>query len=211
MKRRTAGLVAAACLLAVTARGAQRGPGSPMRILLLVDSSTTMAQMLTPFRAGLLDFLDDLPGDPEIALISTGGQLRIRVPPTADRAKLREAAAAFSSDGGGNSLIDSLIEADRRFLRSAPERRSIVVILTTDSGANPVDARVDAYNRFADAFLKRGGRAHALVVRSVNSGLVTQVAENIAQNTGGYYEMVSIATAVPKLMKSMAVYVAADQ
>lgn len=194
-----------------TGLSTQRGPGSPMRIVLLVDSSTTTAPMLTPLRAGIRDFLEALPGEPEIAIISTGGQLRIRVPPTTDRVKLLAAASSFSSDGGGNSLIDTLIEADRRFLKTAPDRRSVFVILTTDSGANPGDVRIDAYNRFADDFQERRGRAHALVIRGVNSGIITQVAENLVNNTGGYCEMVNLATAVPKMMRTIAEYVAADQ
>jgi hypothetical protein len=189
---------------------AQRGPGSPMRIVLLVDSSTTVAPMLTPLRAGLRDFLEALPGEPEIAIISTGGQLRIRVAPTTDRVKLLAAASSFSSDGGGNSLVDTLIEADRRFLKSAPERRSVFVLVTTDSGANPGDVRIDAYNRFVDDFQMRQGRAHALVIRGVNSGIITQVAENLANNTGGYCEMINVATAVPKMLRTIAEYVAAE-
>jgi hypothetical protein len=182
-----------------------------MRIVLIVDSSNAAASMLTPLRAGLKDFFDALPGEPEIAMISTGGQLRVRVPPTTDRVRLLAAASSFASDGGGNSLVDTLIEADRRFLRSAPERRSVIVILTADGGVSANDIRIDAYNRFADDFLQRGGRAHAVVVRGVNSGIVTQVAENLTQNTGGFFETVNISTAVPKMMRTLAEYVAADQ
>src|SRR5204863_4620698 len=55
---------------------AQWRPGGHQRIILLVDSSSSVAPMLTSFRAGLKEFLDALPGDPEIAIISTGGQFR---------------------------------------------------------------------------------------------------------------------------------------
>jgi hypothetical protein len=189
---------------------AQRGPGGPTRIVLIVDSSSAVSSMLTHFRAGLNSFLDALPGEPEMAIISTGGQLRIRVAPTTDRTKLRAAANGFSSDGGGNSFLDTLLEADRRFLKSAADRRSIVVILTTDAGSAMGEVRVDAYNRFADEFQARGGRAHAIVVRGANSGMTTQIAENLARNTGGYYDVVGIANALPKLMKILAEYVAAD-
>ena len=64
---------------------AQWRPGGQMRIVLLVDSSSAVAPMLTPFRAGLNGFLDDLQGEPEVTIISTGGQLRVRIPPTTDR------------------------------------------------------------------------------------------------------------------------------
>jgi hypothetical protein len=190
--------------------GAQRRPGGIMRIVLLVDSSSAVSAMLTQFRAALKDFLDTLPGEPEIVFITTGGQLRIRVPPTSDREKLHEAARSFSPDGGGNSFLETMLEADRRFLKSAADRRPVFVILTTDNGANFGDVRVDRYNRFADDFVSRGGRAHAIVVRSVNSGITTQIAENLVNGTGGFYDVVQIATAVPKLMKTLAEYVGAD-
>jgi hypothetical protein len=93
--------------------------GGPMRIVLLVDSSAAIAPQLLHIRAGLKAFLEALPGDHEIALISTGGQLRIRAQPTAEREKVRAAAASFASDGGANAFLDSLIESDRRFLKSS--------------------------------------------------------------------------------------------
>jgi hypothetical protein len=190
---------------------AQPRPGRPMRIVLLVDSSSAVASMLTPFRMSLTEFLDALPGEPEIVFVTSGGQMRIRVPPTTDRTKLRAAASAFASDGGGNAFVDALLEADQRFLRGLSDRNSIIVILTTDRGGSVDDARIDNYNKFADEFVGRGGRAHAIVVRSLAAGTTLRIAENLAHNTGGYFETVTIPTAVPRLMKVMADYVAADQ
>jgi Mg-chelatase subunit ChlD len=183
-----------------------------MRIVLLVDSSATITPMITDFRAGLAAFLDTLPGDPEIAVISTGSQMRVRVQPTTDRVKLRAAASSFSSDGGGNSLLDSLLEADQRLLKNV-ERRSIFVILTSDGGGvgTVTPARINVYNKWVDDFIARGGRAHAVVVGSVNRGVTTQIAQNLARNTGGFYESIVIGNAIPKLMITMAEYVAADQ
>jgi Mg-chelatase subunit ChlD len=183
-----------------------------MRIVLLVDSSATITPMITDFRAGLAAFLDTLPGDPEIAVISTGSQMRVRVQPTTDRVKLRAAASSFSSDGGGNSLLDSLLEADQRLLKNV-ERRSIFVILTSDGGGvgTVTPARINVYNKWVDDFIARGGRAHAVVVGSVNRGVTTQIAQNLAHNTGGFYESIVIGNAIPKLMITMAEYVAADQ
>jgi len=191
---------------------AQMRPGGQMRIVLLVDSSATITPMITDFRAGLAAFLDALPGDPEIAVISTGSQMRVRVQPTTDRVKLRAAASSFSSDGGGNSLLDSLLEADQRLLKNV-ERRSVFVILTSDGGGvgTVTPARINVYNKFVDDFIARGGRAHAVVVGSVNRGVTTQIAQNLARNTGGFYESIVIGNAIPKLMITMAEYVAADQ
>ncbi|OFW30093.1 MAG: hypothetical protein A3H97_24280 [Acidobacteria bacterium RIFCSPLOWO2_02_FULL_65_29] len=210
-KRDLAAALVAASLLIGPAVSAQWRPGGRMRIILLVDSSTTVSTMITHFRAGLADFLDELPGDPEIAVVTTGGQLRLRVGPTSDRAALLAAARAFSSDGGGNSLLETLIEADQRFLKSAPDRRPVFVILTTDNASGLGDVRVDAYNKFLDGFLARGGRAHAIVVRQLASGMTSRIVENLTTNTGGFFEAVGLPNPVPKIMRTLAGYVAADQ
>ena len=188
---------------------AQRGPG-PLRIVMLVDSSGTVAPMLPQFRAGLKAFVDALPGSPEIALMTTGGQLRIRVAPTTDREQLMKAIGIFSSDGGANSFLDAMLEADRRFLVNTGDRRPVFVILMTDGNETRGDARVDQYNNWVGRFVRRGGRAHGIVVRSVNSGMTTDIIRNLTTNTGGFYESLAIANSLAERMKIVATMVAAD-
>ena len=209
LKRFCAGVGVAVLLGAVTLASAQRrGPG-PLRIVMLVDSSGTVAQMLPQFRAGMTAFLDALPGSPEIALISTGGQLRVRVPPTTDRERLHKAINSFAADGGGNSFLDTMLEADRRFLVNAGERRPVFVILMTDGTMNRGDARVDQYNDWVGTFLRRGGRAHGIVVRGINSGITTELLMNLTSNTNGTYDAINAPTAVPDKMKAIAVLLSA--
>jgi tight adherence protein B len=204
--------LAVVILLALGWSGAaaqRRGPG-PLRIVMLVDSSGTVAQMLPQFRAGMAAFLDALPGTPEIALITTGGQIRIRVPPTTDRDRLRKAINSFAADGGGNSFLETMLEADKRFLVDSGERRPVFVIMMTDGTDTRGDARVDQYNDWILKFLRRGGRAHGIVVRGVNSGLTTDLLMNITSNTGGFYDSLNVANALPERMKVLATMVAAD-
>jgi hypothetical protein len=78
-------------------------PGNePMRVVLLVDSSTAVGPMLT------------------------------RSPPPRH---LKTEAGRFSSDGGGNSLIETPLESDRRFLGQAAW--PVIVIVPTDDGDAP--------------------------------------------------------------------------
>lgn len=206
-------LLVVLCLvvLALLPVSAQWRPGGMMRIVLLVDSSSATASMITPMRAALHNFIDDLPGEAEIVFITTGSQIRIRVQPTTDRKKLHEAASLFAPDGGANAFVDTLLEADQRFLKPADDRRSVFVILSTDNGTNIAEQRLDAYNRFAREFAARGGRAHGVVVRGMNSGVNSIVTEHITQLTGGYYNVINVASGIPKAMKTLTEYVAADQ
>src|SRR5206468_498995 len=76
------------------------GPASdPMRIALFLDTSDAAAAALTHMRAGAIAFLDALPPEDEVLLVTTGRQARVRVQPTTDRRKLKEAAGGLFTDG----------------------------------------------------------------------------------------------------------------
>jgi hypothetical protein len=181
----------------------------PMRIVLLVDSSGAVGQMLNHFRAGLNTFLDTLPPEHEVAFITTGGQIRIRAQPTTDRARLKTEAGRFAADGGANSLIDTLLESDRRFLRPVAQW-PVFVIVTTDSGESRSTPRIEEYNRFMDDFLQRGGSAHGIVVKGTSSGLISDIVNNLVENTGGISAAINQSTAVEAQLKMMAERLAAD-
>ena len=76
------------------------GPANgPMRTALMLDTSDAAGPALTHMRAGALAFLDALPPEDEVILITTGRQMRVRVPPTTDRKQLKDTAAGLFSDG----------------------------------------------------------------------------------------------------------------
>ncbi|MGC4082980.1 MAG: hypothetical protein QM736_12950 [Vicinamibacterales bacterium] len=203
------GVIAGTWLLTVGA--ARLGAADPLRVVLLVDSSTNMSTMLTEFRAGLHTFIDAVPEDVEITIISTGGQLRIRVPPTLDRRKLHDAAGRFASDGGANSFLDTMLESDQRFLRSAPDRRGVFVIVTTDPPSIG-DPPLYRYNQFVNDFLRRRGRAHAIVIRTGAqlSGFASAVLENLTSNTDGLFTVMAVSNSLSTRMKELAEQVAAQ-
>jgi Mg-chelatase subunit ChlD len=206
------GLILVIALAGVPFAGeAQRRAPGAIRIVLLVDSSQAMSSMLTHFRAALHAFLDALPGTPDVAFISTGGQIRIRVPPTSDREVLRKAVGMFSPDGGGNSLLETMLEADKRFLQVTPDKRPVFVMLMTDNGAFRGELRLDAYNRFMNQFVDRGGRAHAIVVTTVANGVTGQLLRNLTNNTNGFYDTIAVPNPLAARMKSLVDFLALDQ
>lgn len=185
-------------------------PGGPQRLLLLVDSSTATQRMINSIRTGLLAFLDDLPGNAEIMLVTSGGPLRLRVKPTTERDQVRKAIGEFSSDGGSNTFVPTMLEANDRFLKTAPDKRPIIVIVTTEMTSQLDYVNIDAYNRFMNEFRQRGGRAHAVVIGGTASGLITDIARNLCENTGGRFSRILDATALTKLAKNIAAELAAD-
>ena len=181
----------------------------PMRIVLMVDSSTAVNQMLTHLRPALTTFVETLPPEHEVALVSTGGQLRIIAQPTTDRARLKIEAGRFSSGGGANTFVDSLLESDRRLLRPVTQWPVFVVVIT-DSADSRGEPRTEEYNRFLDDFLRRGGSAHGVVVKGTRAGHITDIASNLIQNTGGIYDGVNQSTVLEERLKAIAVRLADD-
>lgn len=198
----------AGILLALLATASPLRAAGPLRVLLLVDSSSTMAPLLTDFRAGLNAFVNALPETVEVTIVSTGGQFRIRVPATTDREQLKHGISVFSSDGGANALIDTLLESDKRLLKSAPDRRPVVVAVSTDQQQR-FDQRIDQYNSFMRDFVRRGGHAHALVIRNNTVGLTSEILENLATNTDGLFSVMAVANSLPAKMREIAEHVAA--
>lgn len=183
---------------------------APLRIALLVDSSTAIERMLNSVRTALNAFVDKLPPEHEVAFISTGGQLRVRTPPARDRQLLRTEISRFASGGGANAFLDTLTEVDRRFLKSAPGQWPVFVIVTTDNGEVRREFNLDQYNAFMQGFVARGGTAHAIIVRGKEIGPVTDLTLNLVENTGGLYGAINTDTSLPERLAAIAARLAAD-
>ena len=183
---------------------------APLRIVLMVDSSTATSAMMNTFRIALNGFADMLPAEHEISFITTGGQIRVRTQPSADRDKLKTEIARFASEGGANAFLETMIEADTRFLKSAPAQWPVFVIVTTDNGETRREPDLARYNKFMNDFLGRGGTAHAVVLAGRQSGPVTDLTQNLVQNTGGLYTSIVVDSGLPERLKNIAQRLADD-
>jgi hypothetical protein len=185
---------------------AQAGPAKdPMRIALFLDTSDAAAAALTHMRAAASAFLDGLPPEDEVLLVTTGRQVRVRVPPTTDRKKLKDAAAGLFTDGAGTVLMDGLLEIDDRFFKKPPDVWPVFVIFTSDGTESSAGAHEKKFNTWAVALGARGVTVHALVLKAnKGGGLPDVVATNLTQNTGGRYDMMNTTSALPEKMKVLA-------
>ncbi len=183
---------------------------APLRIVLLVDSSTSMGPMMNSFRAALHGFVNAIAPQDEIAFISTGGQLRVRTPPTRDRRLLGTEIDRFASGGGANAFLDTLVEADRRFLTSAPGQWPVLVIVTTDNGEVRREFNLDRYNAFMNSFITRGGAAHAVIVRGKETGPVTELTLNLVENSRGRHAEINTDISLADQLAAIAKRITAD-
>ena len=202
--------------VAVTESGVPRKvvrvtPGStPMRIVLMVDSSNPVLPYLNSFKTALGAFVDALPPIHEVTFISSGGQIRVRTPPGRDRERLRAEAAIFAPQGGANAFLDTMLEADKRFLKTAPEFWPVFVIITTDNGENYRDPDIPAYNAFMTDLRARSGAVHAVILQGKRTGPVSVFVTNLTENVAGSLSIINTDNSLPAKLRSIAVQLGDD-
>src|SRR5207245_9921848 len=102
---------------------------------------------ITQMRTDLMPFLEGLPADAEVMVVSTGRQVRVRLQPTADRQKALDLVKGLFADGGATPLRDALLEIDDRFFRKIENRWPVFVIITGDSAETSAPAYETRFNR----------------------------------------------------------------
>jgi hypothetical protein len=204
-------LSAAFLILAITlpmhpvrAQGAELG--DPMRIVVLVDNSQIPIVDPLPFiRRGLQEFLNALPPNHELMLVTTGAQMNIRVEPTRDYLTVMQSALAIQvMRNSGNALISSVEEVYKRYLRGVERRFPMLVIVATEG--RDLSPRVT--NQSANALLRQltdsGVRVNAVLLSPTGyvpdpGSLVGSFALEMTKRTGGAFEPASAVTAPAKL------------
>ena len=107
--------------------------------------------------------------------------------------------------------MDGLLEIDERFFRKAEDRWPVFVIVTGNGNEVSGGGRENEFMRWALALGPRGVSAHALVLKTPKGrdlpeavGMPEIVAENLAQNTGGEYDVMNTTGGLADKMKALA-------
>ena len=183
--------------------------GSPMRVALLVDTSQATEKIVDSLRKSLPAFVDSLPAEDELALVTIGNRSRTRGKPMTDRTKVRTDVSKISSDGGAVVLLDGLKDAYNQFMRQPEVKWPVFVIVTTDSADGSQGVRGDDYGKLINDILAKGSSVHFVTIQSGAPGSVAEYAKNITQNTGGLYETVA-PTALDGAMAKVSARLAED-
>jgi hypothetical protein len=206
-------LVVAGCLcvslaLAAAPAAAQPSaePGDPMRIAILVDNSTSVADELPLVRRGLQQFFSSLPPNHELMLVATGGQMNIRVQPTRDYLTVAESAGALQPMRfAGNALIASVQEVYERYLRKV-ERRYPMLVIVANAGPDMSQGLTrENVNTLLRQLTASHVRVNALLLNPagdrgmLGSDLVRSFTVEMIKRTDGALETASPVTSPAKL------------
>ena len=195
-----------ACAAAASAAGQEGAlPGDPMRIVIMVDNSQTPLDPLPQIRRGLQGFIDALPPNHELMLVTTGGTMNIRVQPTRDYLEVYQAVGEINfMRSSGNALIGSVQEVFDRYLRTVERRFPMIVIVSTDGADFSQRVTDKTVNEMLQGLTKSGVLVNAVLLTSTGTSLIRNITLEMIKRTGGAYESATIATALPARMKVMA-------
>lgn len=202
--------MAGATAIAILMLGPTVTAARAMRVALLVDTSAATASAIVQIRAAVSAFLEALPPEHEVLLVTTGRRTQVRVPPTTDRAKLKGSASGMLSENGPTALMDSLVAVDDRFMRKAGERWPVFVIITGDGSESSKEVEEKGFNRWIGELSQRGVSANAIVLKAASVGLPEAIASMLAQATHGHYAPLGLAGNIAQATTQLATQLAAD-
>lgn len=180
-------------------------PGDPLRIAIVVDNSHTLLDHTPQMRRGLQQFVNALPPNHELMLVTTGGQMNIRVHPTRDYLEILEAISEINRQReGGNAMIGAVQEIYDRFMRTVERRYPMFVILTGDGNDTSSGITNRSVNAMLNGLTKTGVIVNAVMLSSSGVGLVRNFVLEMIERTGGSQESVLSATALPARLKIIA-------
>jgi hypothetical protein len=195
---------------------AVRSAREPMKIALLVDNGASMraGHAVVPLRNAVAAFLEALPPQHAVSLITIGGQVRRRVDFTTDRRQLVDAGRSlFADEVGGVRFVDGIRETlDRRY--EGDEAWPVFVSLLGDGPEASAflpdwHAFVNSkrYRRFVNGLRAAGVMVHTVQWSAAGRNRpdsATDFAVDLTENTAGRYAAVVVATRMADEMARLA-------
>ena len=177
-----------------------------MKIALLVDNSEVSRMSLIPLRAGLEEFLKALPPQHEVALITVGGQARLRVDFTTDREELISAATSlFAETSVASVVLDALIETWSEHFQEE-DNWPVFMMVSFEGPDNSGSVQDDEFNAYAGELIARFATVNAVTISSRGGGRGVQIFAStfLTEQTGGQYRGLSAATGLPNVLTEVA-------
>lgn len=185
-------------------------PGDPFRIAILVDNSHQLSDPLVYIRRGLKDFVNTLPPNHELLLVTTGGAIHIRVEPTRDYLAVMDSSNAIPvMRSGGNALFETVEQVYERYLRNVERRYPMIVIVATDGPDLSARITNDRANTLLNGLQKSGVIVNAVLLNpfgwtgSPGSREIRTLTLEMTKRTGGTLEQAS-GPSVGSRLKSLA-------
>ena len=187
---------------------AQAG-SEPMKVALLVDNGGIIErqQAINPVRDAIRGFVETLPPEHAVSLVTIGGHIGWRVDFTTDRGEVLESAREMHTDSAGIRFIDGVRETWDRWFRG-DEAWPVFVAVLTDANEMSAYMNENRFNRFVSRLQANGVMVHSVIWSSrpqqtTRALTGTGLALNLTTNTGGRYTAIATATAYGRALRQL--------
>ena len=183
---------------------------APMQIALLVDNSTASGRNIRDIRDATTEFIKAVTGNGmknEVALFAVAERPTILVDYTTDQTKLLKGAAIFSQPGSAAYMLDGIFESSRALKKREATRPVLVGIAT-----NGPDYSARYYHdQVMGAVNDIGASLNIVMVGPPPTDITSNegrernmVYSEGTENSGGRYDNVLAASAMPMRLKQVA-------
>jgi hypothetical protein len=188
----------------------------PMQLSLMVDNGPGLANALANLRTGLKSFVEAIPPDVSIELLTIAPQPRFLEKYTTDHVKLNNAIDRLTPDSGTGLFFDALVEAGNRVEKDKSKETTlnVFVMLATMLGRND-NAMERDFVKLQKQIVQYAITVHFLLFDTGGQGataalgiMQTQIGTAVAKVSRGRFESFLIPsrylTLLPELGKQIA-------
>lgn len=183
------------------------GPATEqLTITVLVDDSQAAEPAIAFLRDGLNQFVDQLQGKAEIALVTFGDRTTSLVDHTTSTEQLKKGVGRiFARPSAGSQLLDAIVDVSRG-LQKRETARPVIVALTVEG----IEFSNRQYEQVLDEIRRSGATFHVLAIGSPSASTTdemrnrNQVLAEGTSRTGGRRDQVLALSGIQPRLQSLA-------
>ena len=177
----------------------------PVRVTVFVDNGEGGRAAVPQMREGLRGFMDAIPDEVEIAILTLARQPRWVTRHTTDRAELAEGIDLIVSDAGAAStFMDALIEEAGRLHDDEERQYFPVIVLVASDGPDTSNGLQQRYEEALQRLIANSATVHTRMLSSGNvGGLAAQVGSHVGEVTRGSHQALGLGSAFETMLPEL--------
>ena len=180
----------------------------PVRLTVFIDNGDNATTAIPQVREGLRALLRTLPGEIEVAMLTTGRQPRWITRHTTDRAELEGNIANIAPDSGaGATFNDALIEETNRIHDDDDREYYPVIIMIATDGADLSRSQQGRVDQMVERMVENSVEVHTLLFVSGNAlgsgSMAAGVGEALVPVTRGTFERITVPTVLVERLEAL--------
>ena len=169
----------------------------PLRVTVFIDNGGSAQTALQHIREGLMGFVDAMPEDVEVALLTVGERPRWITRHTSNHAELRRGLGlVVSNAGAGARYLDAWVEEANRLADDKERQYFPIVVMLASDGPDDSTVTQGRYAEMAERMMAASATLHTWIFTRGNlTAPQVQIGIEMADLTGGSYQALAASSA----------------